>query len=284
MCGLQIVHYATLEFVLPCRSVLRQGPYTLHMWSYLDLEEGAITYQADKLSSATNPDVAESMAITIFLDRYSFPVVLPNSFSPSEYSNSPTFALSKSESSASSYEPSSSPPSTLTKTDSSSVYLKPHQGQSAEFVTLRSPSTVTKTNKGTLKRFRQESIRYASNLPHFLRSVDWMDRRVVEDVHWLLGNWDAQELDVAVALELLSMDFADETVRRLAVQRLENLSNDDVLRYLLQLVQVCVCINQQIYIIQCIAKTSHPKTVVTNSGPRGSHSCLFSSLPFPTFC
>lgn len=69
-----------------------------------------------------------------------------------------------------------------------------------------------------------------------------MNRGVVEDVHWLLGNWDPGELDLTVALELLSMDFADETVRRLAVQRLESLSNDDVLKYLLQLVQVCVCI------------------------------------------
>ena len=63
---------------------------------------------------------------------------------------------------------------------------------------------------------------------------------MVEDVHWLLGNWDPAELDVTVALELLSMDFADEMVRRLAVQRLESLSNDDVLSYLLQLVQVSV--------------------------------------------
>lgn len=38
------------------------------------------------------------------------------------------------------------------------------------------------------------------------------------------------------------MDFPDVTVRRLAVQRLESLSNDDVMKYLLQLVQVCVCI------------------------------------------
>uniref|UniRef100_A0A3Q1H2J1 phosphatidylinositol 3-kinase n=1 Tax=Anabas testudineus TaxID=64144 RepID=A0A3Q1H2J1_ANATE len=190
----KVLYFVNL-LLIDHRSVLRQGPYTLHMWSYLDLEEEAITYQADKLSSATNPDVADSMAISIFLDRYSFPVVLPNSFSPPECSDSPNSTLS------------------------------------------RSASTVIKSNKGSLKRFRQESIRYASNLPHFLRNVDWMNRRVVEDVHWLLGNWDAEELDVAVALELLSMDFADETVRRIAVKRLENLSNDDVLRYLLQLVQ-----------------------------------------------
>uniref|UniRef100_A0A3B5BLG2 Phosphatidylinositol 4,5-bisphosphate 3-kinase catalytic subunit gamma isoform-like n=1 Tax=Stegastes partitus TaxID=144197 RepID=A0A3B5BLG2_9TELE len=84
-----------------------------------------------------------------------------------------------------------------------------------------------------------ESIHYASSLPQYLRNIDWMNRKVVEDVHWLLGNWDPEELDVTLALELLSMDFADEKVRRLAVQRLESLSNDDVLKYLLQLVQVC---------------------------------------------
>lgn len=69
-----------------------------------------------------------------------------------------------------------------------------------------------------------------------------MNRSVVDDVHWLLAHWDPGELDLTVALELLSLDFADETVRRLAVQRLESLSNDEVLKYLLQLVQVCVSI------------------------------------------
>lgn len=237
------------------------------MWSYLDLEEEAITYQADKLSSATNPDVADSMAISIFLDRYSFPVVLPNSFSPPECSDSPNSTLSRSESSASCYEPSFSsysPCSTTPTTDYSSMYVKPQQGPSTDSVPLRSASTVIKSNKGSLKRFRQESIRYASNLPHFLRNVDWMNRRVVEDVHWLLGNWDAEELDVAVALELLSMDFADETVRRIAVKRLENLSNDDVLRYLLQLVQVCVHISLTTYIMQCKDTTTMTNTNYLN--------------------
>uniref|UniRef100_A0A8C6TB16 Si:rp71-17i16.5 n=1 Tax=Neogobius melanostomus TaxID=47308 RepID=A0A8C6TB16_9GOBI len=65
-----------------------------------------------------------------------------------------------------------------------------------------------------------------------------MDRQTVEDVHWLLENWGAPEsLDLAVALELLSLDFIDHKVRRLAVRRLDCLSNDEVLKYLLQLVQ-----------------------------------------------
>uniref|UniRef100_A0A8C3FZR0 phosphatidylinositol 3-kinase n=1 Tax=Cyclopterus lumpus TaxID=8103 RepID=A0A8C3FZR0_CYCLU len=195
--GKRKVLYFVNLLLIDHRSVLSQGPYTMHMWPYPDVEKEAIAYQADKLSSATNPDIADSMAISFLLDRYSFPVVLPNSSSTSESSDSP----------------------------------------SSNLVTLRSPSLVPNASTPCLKRFREESVRYASNLPQYLRNVDWMNRRVVEDVHWLLGNWDPAELDVTVALELLSMDFADATVRRLAVQRLESLSNDDILMYLLQLVQ-----------------------------------------------
>ncbi|XP_047459401.1 phosphatidylinositol 4,5-bisphosphate 3-kinase catalytic subunit gamma isoform [Mugil cephalus] len=226
----KVLYFVNL-LLIDHRSLLSQGPCTLHMWSYPDLEDEAVTYQADKLSSATNPDVADSMAISIFLDRYSFPVVLPNTSSPS--ATSPTSGLSPTKS----HSPSSSPLTTLNGRESSSLYTNSLQVPSGGDVPLRSPSPVTLTNKSCLKRFREESIRYASNLPHYLRHIDWMNRRVVEDVHWLLGNWDPGELDVTLALELLSMDFADETVRRLAVQRLESLSNDDVLKYLLQLVQ-----------------------------------------------
>uniref|UniRef100_A0A3B4B768 Uncharacterized protein n=1 Tax=Periophthalmus magnuspinnatus TaxID=409849 RepID=A0A3B4B768_9GOBI len=89
-----------------------------------------------------------------------------------------------------------------------------------------------------LGHFREESMHYASHLPEFLRKVNWMDRRAVEDVHWLLDHWGApQDLDLTVALELLGLDFIDHRVRRLAVERLDCLNNDQVLTYLLQLVQ-----------------------------------------------
>uniref|UniRef100_A0A3P8TNG7 phosphatidylinositol 3-kinase n=1 Tax=Amphiprion percula TaxID=161767 RepID=A0A3P8TNG7_AMPPE len=205
----KVLYFVNL-LLIDHRSILSQGSYTLHMWSYLDVDEGAITYQADKLSSATNPDITDSMAISFLLDCYSFPVVLPNTFSPSEGSGSPSSGHPSTKSAASWQA------SALTSTDSS-------------------PSPAM--NRGCLRRFREESIHYASSLPHYLRNIDWMNHKVVEDVHWLLGNWDPEELDVTLALELLSMDFADETVRRLAVQRLESLSNDDVMKYLLQLVQ-----------------------------------------------
>ncbi|KAF1390879.1 hypothetical protein PFLUV_G00062680 [Perca fluviatilis] len=241
----KVLYFVNL-LLIDHRSVLSQGPYTMHMWPYPDLEEGAITYQADKLSSATNPDIADSMAISFLLDRYSFPVVLPNNFSSSESSRSPASRRNLTKSTASSTALSSSPSSpsspsstssTSSSTDSSSLHVEPLQDSLTDTVTLRFPSPVTSTKRAGLTRFREESIRYASNLPHYLRNVDWMNRRVVEDVHWLLGNWDPGELDVTLALELIGMDFADVMVRRLAVQRLESLSNDDILKYLLQLVQ-----------------------------------------------
>lgn len=86
---------------------------------------------------------------------------------------------------------------------------------------------------------------YYSVLPHYLRNIDWMNHKMVQNVHWLLENCNPEELDLTVALELLSLDFPDMLVRRLAVQRLESLSNDDVLKYLLQLVQVCTVITKE---------------------------------------
>ncbi|KAJ8016533.1 hypothetical protein DPEC_G00008230 [Dallia pectoralis] len=183
------------------RSVLTQGTHTLHMWAYPGHEEEAFTYKADKLSTANNPDVADSMAITFFLDRYGFPVFLPHSTSSLESSCSPG------------QSPTVSNP--FTRYSSSPVI----------------------TDNALMRRFREESVQYASNLPQFLRKVNWLRPLSVQEVHWLLSQWEPQELDVSVALELLSIDFSDEIVRKLAVQRLESLSNDEVLKYLLQLVQ-----------------------------------------------
>lgn len=47
-------------------------------------------------------------------------------------------------------------------------------------------------------------------------------------------------LDVGLAMQLLDCHYSDVQVRSLAVRKLETLEDDDVLRYLLQLVQVCV--------------------------------------------
>ncbi|KAL7864769.1 hypothetical protein AOLI_G00161890 [Acnodon oligacanthus] len=194
----KVLYFVNLQLI-DHRSLLSQGPHTLHMWSFSEQDEEAFTYEADKLSTATNPDVAKSMAITFLLDHYSFPVVLPQNRMSSDTTCPPSAG---------------SNPSSPAKT-----------------------SPTTPTVKDRLKRFREESVHYASNLPQFLRTVDWLMPSAVQDVHWLLGHWKPQNLELPVALELLSVDYIDEKVRRLAVQRLEMMSNEEVLRYLLQLVQ-----------------------------------------------
>uniref|UniRef100_A0A8C5FCH8 phosphatidylinositol 3-kinase n=1 Tax=Gadus morhua TaxID=8049 RepID=A0A8C5FCH8_GADMO len=183
------------------RSLLSQGPYNLHMWPYLGQEGEVVTYQADRLSSATNPDVTHCMAISLLLDRYSFPVVLPNG--------------------ATSPEPRQTRKRLIGRPIS--IGLPPLFPLSVHPRPLTLP--------------HEQSVHYTANLPTFLRSVDWLKRNVVEDVHWLLEHLEPEELDLSVALELLSFDSIDESVRRLVVQRLESLSNDEVLMYLLQLVQ-----------------------------------------------
>lgn len=205
------------------RSLLSQGPHTLHMWSYPNGEEGAITYQADKLSAATNPDVAHSVAISFLLDCYSFPVALPNSLPTSGSCEGPSSALTQSGS------------PTISSPRSPAVNKPAHvsPGQAAPEPGSRD------TNSECFRRLREESVLYHSALPRYFRNVNWMNHKVVQNVHWLVGNCYPEELDLTVALELLSLDFPDMMVRRLAVQRLESLSNEDVLKYLLQLVQVC---------------------------------------------
>ncbi|KAL2104125.1 hypothetical protein ACEWY4_000993 [Coilia grayii] len=220
-CKGNVLYFVNLQLI-DHRSVLSQGPHILHMWPFPEREEEVFTFEADKLSTATNPDVATSMAITFLLDRYSFPIVIPHSRGIPNTLSPPSVT---SPTSNSSLPPSLSAPC-------------PTSPSKLDDLKIKSPtSSPTVAHRDRLRRFREESVRYTSNLPQFLRSIDWLNPDAVQDIHWLLGHWQPHDLELAVALELLSVNFADERVRGLAVQRLELLSNEEVLRYLLQLVQ-----------------------------------------------
>lgn len=215
----------------PFRSVLSQGPYSLHMWNFLYQNESK-AYEADKLSSATNPDMSDSMAISFLLDRYNFPVVLPSGFCQLECSGSSLSGLSRTKSA---FQLSATPtPRTLSKTESLCI---PDDSSPAD--SLPRTRSFSFAKRDGFDKFRENINRYSLNLPNYLRKVNWLSRRAVDEIHWLLGTCNPTDLDLTVALELLSIDFPDLTVRKLAVQRLEKLSNDDVLKYLIQLVQVC---------------------------------------------
>ncbi|XP_014350198.1 phosphatidylinositol 4,5-bisphosphate 3-kinase catalytic subunit gamma isoform [Latimeria chalumnae] len=188
------------------RSLLQQGEHVLHMWPYQMQEAGLFTNEAERLSSKTNPEIETSMAISIIFDSYCFPLALPYS-----------------------------------KTSKSSSFSRPstyqHQSKSKSMEESMLPNPVTVSGKESLRRFSEESARYGTSLPRFLSTINWGDMEAVQDLHWLLQHWDPHNLDIVIALELLSINFADEKIRKMSVDRLEELQNDELMRYLLQLVQ-----------------------------------------------
>ncbi|XP_045207446.2 phosphatidylinositol 4,5-bisphosphate 3-kinase catalytic subunit beta isoform-like isoform X2 [Mercenaria mercenaria] len=76
----------------------------------------------------------------------------------------------------------------------------------------------------------------AHALPLVLKSVKWNNHIDVAKMQILLSSW-RQKIPVDHALELLDFNFPDKNVRRYAVDCLQDLSDDEVSLYLLQLVQ-----------------------------------------------
>lgn len=80
-----------------------------------------------------------------------------------------------------------------------------------------------------------DSINFFQALTKFLKCVNWSiaseNRQAIE----LLNQW--APMDVEDALELLSPNFTHSVVRKYAVTRLRQACDEDLLLYLLQLVQ-----------------------------------------------
>uniref|UniRef100_A0A8D2QFN2 Phosphatidylinositol 3-kinase catalytic subunit type 3 n=1 Tax=Zonotrichia albicollis TaxID=44394 RepID=A0A8D2QFN2_ZONAL len=72
-------------------------------------------------------------------------------------------------------------------------------------------------------------------LTKFLKCVNWDLPQEAKQALELLGKW--KPMDVEDSLELLSSHFTNPTVRRYAVARLQQADDEDLLMYLLQLVQ-----------------------------------------------
>ncbi|XP_072040806.1 phosphatidylinositol 4,5-bisphosphate 3-kinase catalytic subunit beta isoform-like [Amphiura filiformis] len=77
--------------------------------------------------------------------------------------------------------------------------------------------------------------RIPQSLPRLLQCVQWDNSLYVAQMQALLQNWP--ELKPEEAMELLDYKYADMAVRKYAVMCLENLTDNDLSQYLLQLVQ-----------------------------------------------
>ncbi|CAJ0965877.1 unnamed protein product [Ranitomeya imitator] len=208
----QLLYYVNL-LLIDHRFLLRQGEFVLHMWRIPGKGEDQGSINADKLTSATNPDKDTSMAISISLDKYCHPVALPKHKSVSD----PELDRARSEM-----------PNQLRK-------------QLEEILSTDPLHPLTPEDKELLWHFRYEVMKNPDAYPKLLSSVKWGQQAMVAKTYQLLNKrdaWDDCSLDVGLTIQLLDCNFSDENVRAMAVQKLESLQDDDVLHYLLQLVQV----------------------------------------------
>jgi phosphatidylinositol-4,5-bisphosphate 3-kinase len=165
-------------------------------------------------SVASNPNV-HAPSLYLELDDYEHPVVCPHS--TTDESESPSL------------------PNVL-KT-------APPKGSQIEELLVKTVQSDALTKLDAQQRDLVEAYRhylsenYPEGLPKYLLSVKWGDRLCVLEARRLVKKW-VGPMSLEVALQLLDYQIADEDVRRLGVKRLEELPNDELELYLLQLVQV----------------------------------------------
>ncbi|RDL41533.1 putative 1-phosphatidylinositol 3-kinase [Venustampulla echinocandica] len=84
-------------------------------------------------------------------------------------------------------------------------------------------------------KFRHHLTRDKRALTKFVKSVNWQDQSESRQAVQILTKWT--EVDIDDALELLGPNFDNPAVRAYAVDRLRKADDDELLLYLLQLVQ-----------------------------------------------
>jgi phosphatidylinositol 3-kinase len=89
--------------------------------------------------------------------------------------------------------------------------------------------------KDLVWKFRHHLTRDKRALTKFVKSVNWQDQSESKQAVQILAKWT--EVDVDDALELLGPNFDNPAVRAYAVDRLRKSDDDELLLYLLQLVQ-----------------------------------------------
>nr|XP_014342623.1 PREDICTED: phosphatidylinositol 3-kinase catalytic subunit type 3 [Latimeria chalumnae] len=94
---------------------------------------------------------------------------------------------------------------------------------------------LTSEEQDLVWKFRYYLTNQEKALTKFLKCVNWAMPQEAKQALELLWKW--KPMDVEDALELLSSQFNNPTVRRYAVARLKQADDEELLMYLLQLVQ-----------------------------------------------
>ena len=116
--------------------------------------------------------------------------------------------------------------------------LKPNAKIRDELNTIMSYGPTQELNgeeKDLVWKFRHHLTRDKRALTKFVKSVSWQDPNEARQAVSIFPKWT--EIDVDDALELLGPTFDNPTVRAYAVDRLRKSDDEELLLYLLQLVQ-----------------------------------------------
>ncbi|CAD7699398.1 unnamed protein product [Ostreobium quekettii] len=105
----------------------------------------------------------------------------------------------------------------------------------SEVLKLPPNKPINAADRLLLWKFRFSLTSEKAALTKFLKCVDWSDAQEAREAAELMNQWAA--IDIADALELLSPDFKNPQVRAHAVAVLQRADDDELLSYLLQLVQ-----------------------------------------------
>lgn len=116
---------------------------------------------------------------------------------------------------------------------------KPQEAELSRLIRIHPLYKLSDEEKGVVWNFRYY-LHFSSHhsLPLVVKCVDWMNPKMVEELHRLILQWDI--FDPLIALELLDANISDSMVRTFAVDCIRQFSDEELVTYMLQLVQALV--------------------------------------------
>ncbi|KAI0833713.1 atypical/PIKK/PI3K protein kinase [Trametes gibbosa] len=209
---------------------------------------------------AAETEKSENLYLYIDLPRFDFPVIfsepdasgVPSSSTPSSVVATPAPPTSSFTSDTHLWQivdpdiarenPVEDKHRRLVRSHRSSPYdreLKPNakiRDELSHILNYAPSQPLTSEEKDLIWKFRFYLTRDKRGLTKFLKSVTWRDpSEVKQAVEELLPQWT--EIDIDDALELLGPNTVDSRVRAYSVKQLSRADDDELLLYLLQLVQ-----------------------------------------------
>ncbi|KAG4304798.1 hypothetical protein PORY_001851 [Pneumocystis oryctolagi] len=212
----------------------------------IDWLDNLVFHQIEKIYQKKINDV-ESLILYVDFPQFDFPVIF------SEYQYPSTFIFSSNENLSTRIFFTPRDPELLKDSPVEAKYrclvrshrnspldkeLKPNayiRDQLNIIMTFPPTQKLTSEEKDLIWKFRYYLTRDKRALAKFLKAVIWTDVIEVKQAYDLLELWT--EIDIDDALELLGPEFKDNVVRSYAVNRLKKADDNDLILYLLQLVQ-----------------------------------------------